>query len=130
MELNDREGAEADLKSALALAPNDPNAVFNLGTLQMKQGRLEQAADSFQRALNFAPRDTQIRFNAALALDRLGMHDAAQDVLRRDRRAVRMWEKKGGPRVPPRIGLVFYLVIAVAAIGMAVFVAWRLHTPR
>jgi tetratricopeptide (TPR) repeat protein len=130
IELNDYDGAEADLNSALALAPEDPNALSNLGTLQMKQGRLEQAADSFQTALRFAPRDHEIRCNAALALERLGMHDAAQDILRRDGRAIRMWEEKGGPRVPPRIGLVLYLVIAVAAIGMAVFVAWRLHNPR
>ena len=124
MAIHDYDGAEADLISALALAPEDPNALSNLGTLQMKRGRIEQAADSFQKALGFAPLDTEIRFNAALALDRLGMQDAAQDVLRRDRRAVRMWAEKGGRRVArvPKFALIKFAVLFLFGLGSTLLI--------
>jgi tetratricopeptide (TPR) repeat protein len=128
MELHDNAGAEADLNSALSLAPDDPNALTNLGALQMKRGQLEQAADSFQKALRFAPHDPEIRCNVALALYRLDLNEAALETLRRDTRAIHLWEANGRPQVPPRLSLVFYLVIAASAIAMAVFVAWRLNS--
>ncbi len=119
MELNDLDGAEADLNSSLALAPEDSNALSNLGTLQMKRGQLEQAADSFQKALRFAPHDTEIRYNAALALFHIGLHDAAQNILRRDSRAVSMWEAKGGPRIPrmPKFALIKFVLFFLFGLG-------------
>ncbi len=109
--MGDYEGAETDLKAALALEPNDPNALCNLGNLHLARGNLSQARDLYQKALTVNPKDFQIRVNLALALERMGARDSATDVLRVDRRAVALWESKGGYPVGQTGGRKFALLL-------------------
>jgi Flp pilus assembly protein TadD len=116
--MGDHEGAEADLNAALAITPNDPNALCNLGNLHLERGNVSEAAESYQKALTANPKDSEIRVNLALALERMGAHRAAADVLRKDRRSIKLWESKGGFPVRPsgsgwRLALFVVVVVGV-----------------
>jgi len=94
--IGDYTGAETDLQAALSINPNDANALCNLGNLQLKRGRVSEAANSYQKALTANPKDYEIRMNLVLALERMGAQRAAAEVLRGDRKAVKLWKSKGG----------------------------------
>ena len=116
--MGDHEGAETDLKAALGITPNDPNALCNLGNLQLARGNVSEAAESYQKALTANPKDSQIRMNLALTLERMGAQRAAADVLRKDRRAIKLWESKGGYPVRPsgrgwRLALLVVVVVGI-----------------
>lgn len=119
--VGDKAGAEADFKAALAITPNNPDALCNLGNLHFECGEMSQAAECYQKALTANPKDSEIRMNLALALERMGARHAAADVLRVDRKAIDLWESKGGYPVRPagsgwRLALFVIVVIGVIAL--------------
>jgi tetratricopeptide (TPR) repeat protein len=65
-DLGQAEAAEAELKTALAIAPDYLAAWLNLGNLYEDKGEREQARSAYRRALDLAPPQA-----AALALARL-----------------------------------------------------------
>jgi tetratricopeptide (TPR) repeat protein len=60
--------AEADLREALALAPDLAEAHLNLGTLCARRGDLATAAKHLGRAVELAPSNTQAQFSLGMAL--------------------------------------------------------------
>lgn len=119
--MGDLEGAETDLQSALDIMPNDPNTLCNMGNLQLASGNVSKAAEFYQKALNVNPKDSEIRVNLAVALNRMGANFAATNVLRIDRKAIALWESKGGFPVHStgkvwKIVLAFVLVICFLAL--------------
>ena len=56
-------------RELIAQAPNDPDRYFTLGLAQSEQN-VEEAMNSFRRALEIDPRQTLARYNLALALNR------------------------------------------------------------
>jgi Flp pilus assembly protein TadD len=120
--MGDYPGAEADLRAALAIMPSDANALCNLGNLQWVRGKVPEAAEYFQKALTANPQDPELRVNVALALERMGSCHAAEEVLQVDRRAVALWNSKGGRHVQsPRRWwpIVLLLLLIVAGIVLA-----------
>lgn len=89
-------GAEKDLRMALSIEPRNPDALCNLGNLYASRYEYKEAAEQYQRALEVNPSDVEIRVNLVLALEHLGMHGPAQTILRKDKRAVALWQRKGG----------------------------------
>jgi Flp pilus assembly protein TadD len=100
--MGDPTGAEADLQAAIGLDPNHPDPLCNLGNVYLQRGDLEKAAVTYQKALNINPRDSEIRANLALAMSQMGSTQSAMDILRQDKKALKLWASKGLP-VPPRI---------------------------
>jgi tetratricopeptide (TPR) repeat protein len=49
--LNDTAGADADLKEALSLAPDDPNTLLQFGSVQWRLGRKQEAHRSYEKVL-------------------------------------------------------------------------------
>lgn len=73
--------AETLLREALKLEPANPhNALLfsNLGTIQRRQKKYEQALESYNYALNIAPRTVPILLNRATLYLELGKNDAAR----------------------------------------------------
>jgi tetratricopeptide (TPR) repeat protein len=67
----DYEGAEADYTAALAIQPNNPDFWFNMGCLQLRQDRLDEAIKSFEATLKINPKDRQCQAKLAQARERL-----------------------------------------------------------
>jgi len=64
------------LEKALTLQPNDIEAVYQLGRVRYKQGRMEDAIVCFQKVLHSDPSRTKALENLGLSLERAG--DLAQ----------------------------------------------------
>jgi len=79
----DLKGAEAELRQAITLAPNDPVALAVLGTILSQPPRLEEADIWLERALKLDPGETNTRYNLAFNLFRLDKLDAARTNLER-----------------------------------------------
>jgi tetratricopeptide (TPR) repeat protein len=62
--------------------PAHPDLLNIAGTLRMTQGRLGEAADLFNLAVNSAPREPTFTFNLGLTLSRLGRNEEAETALR------------------------------------------------
>lgn len=60
--------AEAAYGRYLELAPDDPDALTDLGVCLYQQGRFDEALERFQRAQEAVPDHWQSRFNEALVL--------------------------------------------------------------
>jgi len=80
------EEAVARLDTAAADAPEDPAVLSDLAAARIESGRtrdgardLVRALDLTERALDIAPRFVEARFNKALALETLGLREAASD---------------------------------------------------
>ncbi len=130
--VGDTAGAEADLLAALALIPNHPDALCNLGNLHFQSGDVQKAADFYQKALGANPKDVEIRMNLALALDRIGARRAAAEVLRKDRRAIALWESKGGYPVRPdgsRWQFSLFVIVVVVVIALLAFFKMQMKGP-
>ena len=52
----DYEGAIQNIRKALQVNPNDPDASFNLGNAYAETGRLDEALPCFLRAAEINPR--------------------------------------------------------------------------
>ena len=77
-ESGDLKGAEAELRLAVELAPNDPRHVADLGGILVLQHRLEEAIACFEKSLKLDPSNLVIRRNLAASQWQLGDLKAAQ----------------------------------------------------
>lgn len=69
--------AEAGLKAALEMRPEDRGAFLHLGLVQGFQGRNDEALATVQRGLALAPTDFDLRLAAARIKGWMGRHDEA-----------------------------------------------------
>ena len=87
--------AEAAFEHALSLMHDFAPAHHALGQLKLRQERYEDAADSLQLAVLFAPERAEAHAELALAFARQGMHDAArhaaEEAIRRARDSLHAW---------------------------------------
>lgn len=72
-----RDQAEGALEYVLSLRPDDPRALYNLGFVRVRQGRLDEALELSQRAVQLAPDLVPARVNLALLHAQLGQRDEA-----------------------------------------------------
>jgi tetratricopeptide (TPR) repeat protein len=77
------EAAERSLVSALALAPDNPEATRMLGTVVLRLGRHGKAIECFRRALTVWPDDDDLRIGLGIALYEQGEVNEAVQHLRR-----------------------------------------------
>lgn len=113
----DIEGGEEDIRRAYDVDPNNACAVANMGNVYLKAQDIESAANMYRRALEADPHDYISRLNLAIALDKMGMYDAVEGVLKKDKRAVQIWLSKGGR---PLRGLSVWPLIAIAILVFVV----------
>ncbi|HVF64214.1 MAG TPA: tetratricopeptide repeat protein [Casimicrobiaceae bacterium] len=96
---NDGAAAEAAFVNALRLKPTDAVAHYNLGVALQKQGRSNDAARAYQRALAFDADLVDAHFNLAVLFQEAGHVDAAvsafRAVLDRDPRHVASYKSLG-----------------------------------
>lgn len=78
----DRDGAVAKLTGS-SLLGNSPALIFNLGNLRFEQGRLEDAVENFQKAVELYSNFRDAHRNLAVALVQVGDFEKAEPHLRR-----------------------------------------------
>ncbi len=88
--------AQSEYEAALRIRHDYAPAFVGLGVLQAQRGEFESALHSFSRALEVNPRDDEVRFNRARALEGLGRKAEAQAEYRL---------LAEGPETPPAIRL-------------------------
>jgi tetratricopeptide (TPR) repeat protein len=95
--LNDRTGAERHLRAACKLAPEDPEALANLGSVLLAGGDHVAAIDMLGRATAINPNNLTAALNYGLALLKADDRPAALRWLRRatsvDHRSVDAWRQ-------------------------------------
>ena len=69
--------AEAEVDTALALAPGNPNILYQKGDILRVKGDAEGAIELFRQAIEINPRDTRARIGRSLALISLNRLDEA-----------------------------------------------------
>jgi Tfp pilus assembly protein PilF len=79
---NDSLKAIEQLKSALAIYPQFPLALNELGVQYLKLGKIDQAAEALKSAVNLAPADFQPKLNYGIALLNQGRFPQAEEQLR------------------------------------------------
>lgn len=79
--------AEEGLRQALALAPQHPGALHQLGVVAFKQGRIDEAAGLMERSIAAAPQTALYHRNICEVYRVLGRHD---DALAAGRRALKL----------------------------------------
>jgi tetratricopeptide (TPR) repeat protein len=124
MLMDDLEGAEKDLRTALSIDPNCVDALCNFGNLYSQKMDYEEAAEIYKKALDIAPNDHEIRYNLALALHKMGSHRAADSVLRQDKKALREWENRSSTSVERGIPWHLFLFIGIAVV-LALFILFQ-----
>jgi TolB-like protein/Flp pilus assembly protein TadD len=75
--------AEAELRRALELAPQNPAVIDNLAALISNLGRHDEAVALAQRAIALDPLSSGSHLNLALCLTALGRYDEAEAALRK-----------------------------------------------
>ncbi len=70
--------AEQDFKNALTVDPHNPKTLFMLGEARIGKGDLPGAAEAFEKAVQYAPKQIVIRTEYAVALAKLGQTDKAE----------------------------------------------------
>ena len=73
----DAQAALTAYGNALALAPTDAEAHYNVGVAHQRLGATQEAARAWQRALAFDPGFPDAHFNLGVLLQQAGRHDAA-----------------------------------------------------
>lgn len=79
----DHDGARCALTHIIAVAPNDADALVELGFLDLAAGDADAARQAFERALALAPDYDDAKFGMAQAAYRAGDRDAARSWLDR-----------------------------------------------
>jgi tetratricopeptide (TPR) repeat protein len=74
-------GAEQSFRRALAIAPQNPDALAGLGQVVLEQGRSEEALPLLRQAVEVAPRRPDARLALAIALSQTGKDEEALGVL-------------------------------------------------
>ena len=69
--------ADGCYQKALAIEPNDPDALHYLGVLRHYEGRSSAAADLIAKAVSFRPNDAAASNNLGVVLDALGRREEA-----------------------------------------------------
>jgi tetratricopeptide (TPR) repeat protein len=69
IEDDDRTGAEAAYRRALAIAPDHADAALNLGAILCEAGRCAEALDLYDQAITLSPDEPLLHFNRAIALE-------------------------------------------------------------
>jgi Tfp pilus assembly protein PilF len=69
--------ARESFEAALALRPNDPNLLYNIGECRVRAGQLNAAEQSFQECLKYAPDHPQCRHALASMLYDQGRREEA-----------------------------------------------------
>jgi Flp pilus assembly protein TadD len=77
------DAAEANIKQAIALAPEDAYSQMDLGRLRLQQEKFDDAIDALSRAAKLDPQDAQIQNFLGLALNEKGLRGPAETALRR-----------------------------------------------
>ena len=77
LEADDRAGAEAAYRRALALDPARVDARLNLGVLLADRGHAAEAVQLYRAGVAHAPHEPLLHYNLAVALDDLGRHAEA-----------------------------------------------------
>ncbi len=80
-EAGDLKGAEAELRRAVELAPNDPFCLAALGNILGMEQKLEESNQFFEKALKLSPNDWATRRNLASNQYRLGHLQSARENL-------------------------------------------------
>jgi tetratricopeptide (TPR) repeat protein len=93
--------AIAFLRVAVALRPQSPGALVNLGTILAKKGRLDEAATCYRDAVRIKPDYAQAHSNLGALLEKKGRLDEAAVCLRE---AIRI--KQGYPEAHYGLGIV------------------------
>jgi len=75
--------AEAELRRAVELSPQNPGVISNLATLMSQLGRLGEAVALYQQAIALEPLRTQSHYNLAISLIPLSRYDEAEAALRK-----------------------------------------------
>jgi tetratricopeptide (TPR) repeat protein len=75
----DLDGAEAQYRAALAIAPDPPSTHGNLGALYAQRGKKKEAAAEFQAALRLVPDFLPARLSWGYALELEGDFDGARE---------------------------------------------------
>jgi tetratricopeptide (TPR) repeat protein len=75
------ESARKLYEACLAADPNNFGALSNMGVVLSRLGRMQEAVDSYQKALALSKDDPKIEFNLAVALVKSGNCNAAVDHL-------------------------------------------------
>ncbi len=95
----DAAAAKAAYGNALALAPTDAEAHYNVGVALQKAGDVQEAARAWQRALAFDPGFADAHFNLGVLFQQAGRTDAAigawRAVLARDPRRAAAYRNLG-----------------------------------
>ncbi len=81
--LGENSQAEASLRRALALWPNDAGLRMTLGELRLREQRYEEAYDVFLQVLADGRSDSVVRLAVARARNGLGQYELAESDLRR-----------------------------------------------
>jgi Tfp pilus assembly protein PilF len=91
--------AIASYRSALKLAPNDPELLFKVGLDQLQSHHNSEAISLLERALKFSPRDRDTLYYLAQAYHLNGDNDLAlktiQQCLKADPNNASVWQKYG-----------------------------------
>ncbi len=80
-ELGDPDGAEAAYREALGVEPGSALALFRLGSLALRRGRIADAVELLKSALDRAPQAGAVRAALAQALNASGDRERAREVL-------------------------------------------------
>lgn len=102
----DLEAAEGQLLQALAVAPEDPHVLGDLGFVQLRLGRFEAVRETLEAAVALAPGDVRNLTNLGTALLKLGDRARAEDLYRQalaldpENSAARMNLKNLGAELP------------------------------
>ncbi len=83
LEMDHLDKAEADLKQALAMTPNDAYTLSVLGRLKYRQAKYDDALDALGRAAIADPQNAEIENYLGLTLSHKGMRGPAEAALRK-----------------------------------------------
>jgi len=83
LEMGHLDEAEKNLKTALAVAPDDAFSLSILGNLKFRQGKYDEALDFLSRAAKADPKNPEIQNFLGLTLSQKGMRPAAEAAFRK-----------------------------------------------
>ncbi len=83
LEQNKFDEAEANIRRALTLAPNDAYTLTLLGLLRFRQNRLDDSLDSLSRAAQLDPKNAETQNFLGLVLAEKSLRGAAETAFRK-----------------------------------------------